>query len=166
MSTTFITQNCRYCEHTLKLLSDIHEFVHDMGRANTGYNSPYIATNVHELCHKSFSQNYSTSSTYVHDIHGDISVGSCNPLQVLLYVYEMHTTSLRYFYELLRVYKSSARSLACLYDSIRYITICYAIYARLVRQRAKLQTDIQCQRNFEIIFFRTYILSQKMQSYI
>ena len=30
----------------------------------------------------------------------------------------------------------------------------------------KLQTDIQCQRNFEIIFFHTYILSQKIQSCI
>ena len=30
----------------------------------------------------------------------------------------------------------------------------------------KLQTDIQCQQNFEIIFFHTYILSQKIQSCI
>ena len=82
----------------LKPLSDIYEFVHDMRRVN----SPHIATNVHELCHQSFGQNCSTSSTrHVHDIHGEISVGSCDPLRVyttlvgvLRYVYENYTTFL------------------------------------------------------------------------
>ena len=47
-------------------------------------------------------QNCSTSSTrHVHDIHGEISVGSCDPLRVnttlvgvLRYVYENNTTFL------------------------------------------------------------------------
>ena len=116
-----------------------------MRRVSASY-SPHIATNVHELCHKSFGQNCSTSSTrYVHDIHGDISVGSCEPIrvyttfvQVLRYVYEIHTTpcdistssfytttreSLRFntiYYEMLRyLYEISTTS--C--DSIRLSTI-------------------------------------------
>ena len=40
------------------------------------------------------------------------------------------------------------------------------IFVSELNVNGKLQTDIQCQRNFEIIFFHTYILSQKMQSCI
>ena len=54
--------------------------------------SPHIATKVHELCQKSFGQNCSTSSTgHVHDIHGDISVGSCDPIRVYTLVYEIES---------------------------------------------------------------------------
>ena len=50
-----------------------HEFAHDMRRVSASYNSPHIATNVHELCHKRFGQNCSTSSIrHVHDIHDEI----------------------------------------------------------------------------------------------
>ena len=50
----------------------------------------------------------------------------------------MCTTFLRHVYELLQVCRSSARSLASLYDLVRYTTICYDIYTRLVRQGTNL----------------------------
>ena len=57
----------------IKPLSHCHEFTHDMRRVSASYNSPHIATNVHELCHKSFGQNCSTSSIrHVHDIHDEV----------------------------------------------------------------------------------------------
>ena len=68
---------------------EIHEFVHDMRRVSASYKSPHIATNFHVLCHQSFGQNCSTSSArHVHDIHSEISIGSCDPLRV-------HTTLVR-----------------------------------------------------------------------
>ena len=127
-------------------LSHCHEFAHDMRRFSASYNSPHIATNVHELCHKRFGQNCSTISIqHVADIHGEIQVDSCDPVRVytilvrvLRYVYESHMTFLRHVYTFLRVCRSSARSQARLYDLVRYITICYDIYTRLVRQRTNL----------------------------
>ena len=86
------------------------------------------------MCNNSFGQNSSTSSTqYAHDIQGEISACSCDPVRVyttlvrvLRYVYENHMTFLRHFYEFSRVCKSSTRSLASLYDVysdiLRYVT--------------------------------------------
>ena len=137
---------CLYCSLTLKPLSDIHEFIYHMRRIRTSYNSLHIVTNNHELCHKRFGQNYSTSFIrHIHDIHGEISAGSCDPVRVyrtlvrvLRYVYENHTTFLRHVYEFLRVCKSSARSIAILYDLVQYTTIFYDIFTRLARQRTNL----------------------------
>ena len=54
-------------------VSRCDEFAHDMRGVSASYNSPHIATNVHELCHKRFGQNCSTSSIrHVHDIHDEI----------------------------------------------------------------------------------------------
>ena len=100
-------------EGNLKPLSDIHEFANNMQRVSPSYNSPHIATYVHELCHKRFGQNCSKSSIrHVHDIHVKISVDSCNPVpinkilvRVLQYVYENRTTFLQHVYEFLRVCK-------------------------------------------------------------
>ena len=36
----------------VKPLSHCHEFAHDVRRVSASYNSPHIATIVHELCHK------------------------------------------------------------------------------------------------------------------
>ena len=67
----------------VKPLSHCHEFANDMRRVSASYNSPHIATNVHELCHKRFGQNCSTSYIRrVHDIHDEISVDSCDPVRV------------------------------------------------------------------------------------
>ena len=52
--------------------------------------------------------------------------------------YESHMTFLRHVYEFLRVCRSSARLLASLYGLVRYTTICFDIYTRLVRQRTNL----------------------------
>ena len=46
----------------LQPLSNSHKFPHDMPRVSASYNSAHIAKNVHELCHRSFSQNCSTVS--------------------------------------------------------------------------------------------------------
>ena len=57
----------------VKPLSHCHEFANDMRRVSASYNSPHIATNVHELCHKRFGQNCSTRSIrHVNDIHDEI----------------------------------------------------------------------------------------------
>ena len=45
---------------------------------------------------------------------------------------------LRHVYEFWRVCKSSALSLESLYGLVRYTTICYDIYTRLVRQLTNL----------------------------
>ena len=50
----------------------------------------------------------------------------------------MCTRATRHSDEFLRVCRSSARSLTSLYDLVRYTTICYDIYTRLVRQRTNL----------------------------
>ena len=50
----------------------------------------------------------------------------------------MCTRATRHFYEFLRVCRSSARSLASLYDLVQYTMICYDIYTRLVRQCTNL----------------------------
>ena len=80
----------------VKPMSDIHEFVLDMLRVSANYNSPQIATNVNELCHKSFGQNCSTTSIqHVHDIHGKISVGSCNLYKFIRHLYELYGMCMR-----------------------------------------------------------------------
>ena len=112
-----------------------------MRRVSASYNSPHIATNVHEFCHKRFGQICSTSSIrYVHDIHDVLR--SCTSLYdtctSFAIWYESHTTFLRHVHEFLRVCRSSARSLASIYDLVRYTTIRYDIYTRLVRQRTNI----------------------------
>ena len=97
--------------------------------------------NVHGLCHKRFGQNCSTSSIrHVHDIRSEISIDTCDHVRVyttlvrvLRNVYENLTTILRHIYEFLRVCKGSQRPLASLCDLVRYTTICYDIYTRLIR---------------------------------
>ena len=105
----------------MKPLSDIHEFVHDMRQVSACYNSPHIAKNVHELRHKRFGQNCDHVRVYT------------TLVRVLRNVYENLTTILRHIYEFLQVCNGSARPLASLYDLVRYTTICYDIYTRLVR---------------------------------
>ena len=54
-----------------------------MQRVSRSHKSRHIATNVHDLCHKRYGQNISTSSIgHVNDIYGEISVGSCDRVRV------------------------------------------------------------------------------------
>ena len=72
--------------------------------------------------------------------------------EFIRYLYEFcdmcsHTTFVRHVYEFLRVYRSSARPLASLYDLVRY-TICYDIHTKLVRQRTNLARFSTISHNF------------------
>ena len=113
----------------------------ELARVITRHKCPRVA---HELCHKRFGQNCSTSSIrHVHDIHGEISVDSCL-YEFILHLYEfcdMCTRTTRHSYdmstsscEFVRVLHDHSR----VYDLVQYITICYDIYTRLVRQRTNL----------------------------
>ena len=91
-----------------------------MQRVSGSHNSRHIATNVHDLCHKRFGQNFSTSSIrHVNDIYGEISVGSCDLVRVnttLVSSEECVRGKHNILATFLRLYKSSTRSLASLYD--------------------------------------------------
>ena len=107
-----------------KPLSHCHKFAHDMRRVSGSYNSPHIATNVHELCHKRFGQKCSTSSTrHVHDIHDEISVDSCDPVRnytILVQILRYVTRATRNSYDMST---SSCEFVGVLHDHSRISTI-------------------------------------------
>lgn len=100
-----------------------------MRRVSASYNSPHICTKS-TSCVTNIS--VKTVLRHVHDIHGEISVGSGDPLRVnttlvrgLRYVYENHTTYCDMSTspcELIRVLHDPSRICTIKYDILRYIT--------------------------------------------
>ena len=114
----------------VKPLSHCHEFAHDMRRVSVIYNSPHISTNVHELYHKRFGQNCSTTSIR------HVQRYSCRNISRLLRsctsLYDTYTSSAICVREPHDILTTCLRVLASLYEfctitreSLRFSTIYY-----------------------------------------